>query len=328
MNSFLRCALRVGTPLLCANIVILAITHSAHANHGPGASGGGSSTISGETLKEKQWELSLREDFTQFQHFDQTAAEGRAAVGGDFDALHRGYITTVDVAYGLTNDLQLGASIGYFKGEDFISSSLQDDDSIDTGFGNPDGLTDLTLTAKYRFYRGPLGSFSVLGGVKAPTGRNDVTLSNGERLSPTDQPGTGTWDVPVGIAWSRFLTSKLTADASAMYTVRTRAHGFQVGDRLDVGAALAYRITEQIDQFPQVSVFGEALMVFLQKDRDNGESDPNSGSATVYLSPGLRLRFTKNLAFTVAPAFPVFQQVNGDQGKVEFKTSISMSLSF
>src|SRR2546423_14879765 len=69
--------------------VLLLISLPALANHGPGASGGGSSTISGETLKPGHFELSLREDFSQFEKFSNAAAAARARSGGGFEAPHQ-----------------------------------------------------------------------------------------------------------------------------------------------------------------------------------------------------------------------------------------------
>ena len=43
-------------------LVILILSVTARANHGPGASGGGNATVSGETLKPGRFEISLRED--------------------------------------------------------------------------------------------------------------------------------------------------------------------------------------------------------------------------------------------------------------------------
>ena len=299
----------------------------ALANHGPGASGGGSSTISGETLKPGHFELSLREDFSQFERFNNAQAAARARSGGDFDALDHGFITSLDFAIGVFDGFQLGASTGYFIGNDFKSAALQDDGSVEEAKTNPEGLTDLTITGKYRILKGAPGNLAVIAGVKAPTGRSDVRLSNGERLSPTDQPGTGAWDFPVGVGYSRFLTSQLTMDASAIYTFRTENNHFQVGDRLDVGLALGYRVTESIQKFPQFSLFGELLDVYLQKDQEDGAKDPNSGSNTLYLVPGARVRFDKNWAMSVAPSFPVLQDVNGDQGEVRFKMAITLTFS-
>lgn len=298
------------------------------ANHGPGASGGASSTIAGETLLPGTFELSLREDYSQFEHFSRSAAVARAKEGDAFDALDHGFLTTLDLSYGLFEDFQIGGSIGYFIGRDFLSADRQSDGSVEVSEGQPTGLTDLTITGKYRILKGQPGNLAIIAGIKLPTGRDDVHLANGERPSPTDQPGTGAYDFPIGLAYSRFLTPKITMDASAVYTFRTEHDDFQVGDRFDAGFAVAYRITESINTFPQVSVFGEVIDVYLQKDEDHGDKDPNSGSNTVYLSPGVRVRFNKDLALTAAPSFPVLQDVNGDQGKVLFKMAITLSYSF
>ena len=323
MSSSTRPSLAVGIILAC----LLGRPSLLHANHGPGASGGGSSTISGETLKPQSCEITFREDFTEFEHFTPAQARQRAAEGGDFDALRRGFITSVDLAFGVMNDFQVAAIVGYFAGEGFLSAS-SDGGGQDVATATPTGLTDLTLTAKYRVLKGWPGNLAIIGGVKLPTGRDNVHLSNGEKISPTDQPGTGAFDFPVGVGYSRFLTSKITLDASAMYLIRKPHEDFKVGDRLDVGLAVAYRLTDSIKTFPQVSIFGEVLTVYLQKDADHGQRDPNSGSVSTYFSPGLRIRLDPHVSLTAAPLFPVYQELNGDQGKVEIKGTISLSFSF
>ncbi len=309
-----------------AAFLSLAIASAVLANHGPGASGGGNAVVSGETIKPGKYEITFREDYSQFQPFTDAQAARRALKGGDFDALDHGFLTTFDFAYGVVEDFQLGASIGYFVGREFKSATA-DAGIADISHAEPTGLTDLVLTAKYRLLKGQPGNLSVIAGVKVPTGRSDVHLDNGERLSPTDQPGTGAWDFPVGFAYSRFLTSRITLDASIMYTFRTQHSFFKVGDRLDFGAALAYRLTERIKTFPQYSVFAEVIDVYLMKDTVHGEKDANTGGNAVYVTPGGRIRFGPNLALTVAPSFPVYQEVNGDQGKVRFKMAVSLSFS-
>src|SRR5213082_3449946 len=102
--------------------IITGLAAPALANHGPGASGGGSSTISGETLKPGHFELSLREDFSQFEKFSNAEAAARARSGGDFDALDHGFVTSIDFAIGIVDNFQIGASTGYFVGNDFKSA--------------------------------------------------------------------------------------------------------------------------------------------------------------------------------------------------------------
>src|SRR4051812_8167032 len=105
-----RCAV---APAFCAALMAAS---AARANHGPGASGGGTNTQSGETLPPGKLALSLREDYSQFEHFTAQAAAGRAALGGDFDALDHGFLTAAGVDYGIAEDVQVGLSIGFFHG--------------------------------------------------------------------------------------------------------------------------------------------------------------------------------------------------------------------
>lgn len=305
--------------------VLFLVPVRSMANHGPGASGGGSAVISGETLNQGKIELSLREDYTQFERFSEADAAARAAKSGDFDALERGFLTTVDVAYGVTDEFQVGGSIGYFVGDNFVSADRAEDGSVEVGTADPQGLTDLVLSGKYRLLRGQPGNLAVVVGVVVPTGRDDVRLSSGETIHPSDQPGTGRWGLPIGVGYSRFLTKQLTVDASALYTFRFERNDFKVGDRFDAGVAFAYRLTESIRKFPQFSVFGEVNNVWLQKDREGGADDPNSGGDILYLTPGFRVRFDPHVALTVAPSFPVVQNLNGEQGDVEFKVAIALT---
>lgn len=313
---------------LAAVLAALAISASnSHANHGPGTSGGGSATVGGETLAPGKWDLSLRYDYTNFQNISRAGAERRALGSGEFDAVQESHLTTFGVAFGIVDDLQIGASIGYYKANGFIDAESEEG-VAESGTSDPDGLTDLALTLKYRVMKGQPGNLSVIGGVIAPTGRDDVSLGNGESLEPSSQPGTGAWAYQFGLAYSRYLTSRVTVDASGVYTLRTEHDGFEVGDRLDLGVAAAYRITESVKTFPNYSVFAEVNAVHLGKDKEDGDRNPNTGGWTVYLTPGARVRFNDTVAFTVAPSFPVIQEENGEQIDSRFKLAATLSVSF
>jgi hypothetical protein len=298
------------------------------ANHGPGTSGGGSSTASGETLKAGAFDLSLRFDETEFEDLSRQDAAQRATKSGDFDALRRSLVTTMSLAYGVTEDFQVGASLGYYRGSDFFSAEQDAFGTVDVADADPHGLTDLWLQGKYRFVHNELGSLALIGGVKLPTGNDDQRLSNGEKLEPSSQPGTGAFDGQAGLAWSRFLTPKLTADASAVYTLRGEHAGFTVGDRFDAGVALAYRLTDSITAFPNWSLFAEANVVWLGKDDDHGTLNDNSGGTTLYLTPGARVRFDPHSALTLAPSFPVVQSLHGEQIETRFKVAATLSFGF
>lgn len=309
--------------------VAVAAVNAAYADHGPGTSGGGVLTQSGETLKPGTFSLEFREDYTEFEHLSQAQIEAKAAKAGSFDLLDRSFLQGISLSYGVVENFQVGLSLGYYVAVNTREAEY-DSGTGDTEIStlNPNGLTDLWLSGKYRFYRGPLGSFAVFGGVKFPTGKADVLNSNGEPVEPSATAGSGSYDGMLGLAYSRFLTSRVTLDTSFQYTLRTEANNFQLGDRIDGGVALAYRFTEDIQKFPQVSAFAEANVRYLFKSKDGGVSDPNTGGTAVFLTPGVRVLFTRNFAFTLSSPLPVLQDLNGEQLKTNYKINAALTVSF
>lgn len=311
----------------------LLIALPAQANHGPGTSGGGVSTESGETLKENTFTFSLREDYTNYEDLPQSQIDSRAVKAGEFDYLSDSYTTSVAFAYGVTDDFELWTSLGWYSGRGFIDAHLhegtgeEDHEEVESSYGDPEGLTDLVVRGKYRIIRGRPGNFAIIGGVIFPTGKDDETLNDGDSLEPSSQPGTGRFGFQGGLAYSRYLTSHITVDASSVYTLRTERNDLQVGDRLDNGIALAYRITDSIQSFPQVSIFGEVNHVYLRKDEGVEGKNPNSGGNALFITPGARVRFSENIALTLAPSFPVLQNLNGEQVEVEYKLSALLTIS-
>jgi outer membrane putative beta-barrel porin/alpha-amylase len=311
-----------------AAFCLLTLCLAGLANHGPGTSGGGTSTVSGETLRQGAFEISVRSDATLFEHFGRSEAELHALQSGEFDALDRSLVETLSLAYGVTDDFQVGAQMGYYFGRGFIAAEDNGLGGADSATADPEGLTDLWLTGKLRLMRGASGHVALLGGVKLPTGKDDERLSDGTLLEPSSQPGSGAVDFQLGAAWSRYLTSRWTIDASGVYTLRGEHDDFEVGDRADLGVALAYRLTESIRTYPNWSVSAELLGVWLDKDQESGVDNPNSGGSAVYFAPGVRARFDEHLSLSVAPAVPVLQDLNGDQPETRGKLAVSLSYGF
>lgn len=320
------------TKQLCTRIALGAVLStgaSLRADHGPGTSGGGASTQSGETLKPGKFALELRTEYTEFEHLSASRIAAKAARAGGFDLLDRSFLSTIGVSYGVVENFQIGLSIGYYNAVKAREAEF-DYGTGDTEIAtfDPDGVTDLWLTGKYRFYRGPVGSFAALGGVKFPTGKFEVKNSAGERVEPSATAGSGSYDGMLGMAFSRFLTSQLTLDASAQYTLRTEADDFKLGDRIDGGVALAYRLTREVQKFPQVSIFAEANVRHLFKSEEDGQRDPNTGGTAVFLSPGVRVGLSRNLSATVSAPLPLVQELNGTQLKTSYKVNGGLTLSF
>src|SRR5215467_10840088 len=116
---------------------------AATAHHRPGTSGGGSLTISGETLKQGAWDMDLREDYTSFKRFSLAEAEAHAARSGEFDAVDQSFVTSLSVAYGVVDDFQLALTTGYYYASNFVSADRNDAGVVESGTADPSGLTDL-----------------------------------------------------------------------------------------------------------------------------------------------------------------------------------------
>jgi hypothetical protein len=309
-------------------VLAAAIAPAAFANHGPGTSGGGSSTLSGETLKAGGFDLSLRTDATWYETFTRAEAADHAIQSGGFDAIDRTFVESFSIAYGVTDDFQVSASSGYYSGDNFVEASPDGSGGAEVATADPRGLMDLWLQGKLRVMRGRYGHLALVAGIKLPTGKDDVRLSDGSLLEPSSQPGSGAVDFQLGTAYSRYLSSRTTIDASAVYTFRGEHDDFRVGDRFDLGSALAYRLTEDIKAYPNWSVSGELLGVWIGRDDDAGEKNPNSGGTTVYAAPGIRGRIDPHLSLGLAPAIPVYQNLDGDQPETRAKLAVTLSWSF
>lgn len=299
------------------------------ADHGPGTSGGGASTVSGETLKPGKFSIEFREDFTEFESLSKDQIENKATNAGSIDLIDRSFLHSISLSYGVIENFQVGLSLGYY---DAVRAREAEFDpatgDVETATFNPDGLTDLWLSGKYRFYRGPQGNLAVFGGVKFPTGKSSVINSAAEEVEPSATAGSGSYDGMLGLAYSRYITSRITFDASAQYTLRTEHRDFKLGDRIDGGVALNYRFTKDIQKYPQVSAFTEANIRYLYRSEEGGVADPNTGGTVLFLSPGVRLGFNRNFSFTLSAPIPVMQDLNGEQLKTAFKITGALTLSF
>ena len=315
--------------LLCATTILASSVPVCLADHGPGTSGGGVLTQSAETLKPGKFAAEVREDFTEFENISLGASQEKAANAGSFDILDRSSITSLNIAYGVFENFQVSAKMGYYaavRAREVEFDADEDESEITTY--NPNGFTDLWLTGKYRLYRGPIGQFAVMSGIKIPTGRWDVKNSAGELVEPSATAGSGSWDVLFGTAYSRFITARWTVDTSFQYILRTEAHCFKLGDRIDAGLATAYRIVGDVDTYPQVSIFGEINFRYLFETLESGVRDANTGGATLFLTPGVRFGITKWCSLTVSSPLPVVQELNGEQLKTAYKITAGLSFSF
>lgn len=296
------------------------------ANHGPGT-GGGATTVPATTLKSGTFSLGLRTELTEFESISDSKLLDKAVEAGSFDAIDRTFLHTVDIGYGVTDDITLGLAIGWFEAIHFRESEREDDE-VEVFQGNPDGLTDLWFYSKYRFLRRQHGHYAIIGGIKFPTGVDDKENTAGEKIEPVEQPGSGSYDFLAGFAYSRWITKDWTLDTNIQYIFRTEgARDFKIGDRIDWNLAMAYQIIQK-NKYPNFAPVWEMNVRYLLRDEESGRNETDSGGTTIFLSPGVRVGITSRLGMGASLSFPVFQNLLGEQQETDFKVTAAVGYSF
>jgi hypothetical protein len=326
---------RIVGPSLAFAAALPVASGTALADHGPGTAGAGVGMVPGRTLGAGGLSAALRSELGLFE--DLSSSDIQAMVRrlhadhhAHVDALRWTLLHTLEIAYGVVDAFQIGLAIGWYRGDDLREGHLHADGSYELhDLGDVVGATDLRLTSKIRFLHGSAGHAAVYGGIKLPTGRDDLRGDgSAERLDPSVQPGSGAVDFLLGLSYSRWLGSAITFDASAQYTLRTANAGFKIGDRLDTGVAAAWRATRSGTSHPQLFLLGELSGRLLLANREDREAIENSGGFVLFGSPGLRLAATESLWLSAAVQIPALQALKGEQQRTTLRIVAGLGLLF
>lgn len=308
-------------------IFLLILMKHGEANHGPASGGGAVSTIPAITLKKNKFSLSLGMTLTELESMSRSRLFDKGIEAGGFDASERTFLYTFSVGYGITDDFSLGLATGWFETINFRESELEDNE-VEIFKANPDGLTDLWFTTKYRFFRGRQGHFAFLAGIKFPIGRDDIKNDEGESLEAVEQPGSGSYDASVGFAYSRWFTENWTMDTNIKYTFRTEgARDYKIGDRIDLNFANSYQVIPR-KTYPNFAPIAEINVRHLFRDEQNGSDITHSGGTTVFISPGIRAAITSRFGVTSGVSFPIFQHLLGEQQETDLQISVGFNYNF
>lgn len=152
------------------------------------------------------------------------------------------------------------------------------------------GLGDVSLLLKQQIWiKNSLQTqdrFAVIGGFKLPTGETGRTDRFG-RLPRSLQPGTGSFDFPVGVLYAHDSATGFFADV--IYTARTRADDYRVGNLLRYDLALTHAIRGGEPRRHFVWGVLELNGYINARDQAGAQVVADTGGHVLYLSPGLRL---------------------------------------
>ncbi len=215
------------------------------------------------------------------------------------------------LVYGATPDLALFAILPYFfRYVEFTEPStgrrVERDDH---------GIGDATFLGRYTVYARdyPSGTsrFALLGGVKLPTGDDDLEPITTESI-----------DIPLG--WVSTVTlgfGRHEVDADMVYRINMEAEDFEKGDELFYDLAYQFRVHPWT--LPEVGAPGflyivaEVNGIFARKSEIEGKTLDDTGGNTLFLSPGVQFA-TRRFILEASIQLPVVQRLNGNQVETDF----------
>ncbi len=197
--------------------------------------------------------------------------------------------------YGLLRDTTVMAIVPFLN-RDFEAQTLQPISETDTGFGDPMFL--IQYDGFYKQNR-PLGFTRVAGflGIKAPLGKDSFS--------------SGTMDYLIGSIFS-YWQNRWFYSASVEYRVTTETDAVDLGNVFRYDASVMYKLfayPEWKDLFFVLELNGELE----SKAQQRGTKLANTGSHTIFVSPGVEFFLQPNVVLEFSFQIPTVQNLNGFQ---------------
>ena len=208
-----------------------------------------------------------------------------------------------ELAYGLTGNWTAGIEIPYL--------------SVDQASVSNNGLGDIALFSKYRFWRrdgfGSQTSAAVIAKV--------LTESGDDEASPG--LGTGTTDAIIGLTYG-YEGRKWYRWSSVRYRVNGKnASGLRRGDKWLVDIAGGWRPTLHGYREPDTVWLLEINGEVGGRSKLNGVELVNSGGTQWFVSPGIFWTL-RNFAVKAGVQIPIYNDMNGNQPNVDFRANLTI----
>lgn len=194
-----------------------------------------------------------------------------------------------------------------------------------------EGVGDIALLAKYRAYKRDWskGAFhlTLIGGIETPTG-DTSERAGGSRLPPDLQPGSGSWDPFAGIA-SNVNLERLRIDGRVFYKLNTEGtQDFQDGDFFSLEFDTAYRFYHP--PYPGPTASARLGLQWRHEGRAelDGVKVGSSGRDEILLRSGLTWHPRPNLDVTLSFDLPLYEDVNGQQLGLDYRSILAIGYRF
>lgn len=218
----------------------------------------------------------------------------------------------------LTDRLSLSADLPYV-----VRGSIEIDDHDRLGEKETsEGLGDTNFLGTYELLIQEKGYFGAVAGVKLPTGSTSAENSQDVLFESELQPGTGSWDFPLGVSFECRLDG-FTLRGNAVYVIKTEGRrDFEAGDLFSTSLFVDTPLSSSWSAGVDFNFQHE------EKQREDGVRIADSGGVTMLLGPSLR--FTPNPRSEIFGAIllPVYQNLGGVHQELDFIWTVGAKVSW
>jgi len=344
--------------MLLASAMIATPAFAHHPAPTVAGTGGGISVAGPDTLEDGQWFIGAR---TIYVRPDQRSDEGLAALAGQHIHAHNtdyNLNTSIGLAYGITSNLTVSAELPYVHRDDMREGEHSHHGGHATNEvverGDASGIGDLSLVATYRVAESETAAFSLIGGIKVPTGNTHKRDDEGVRFETEHQPGTGSWDPIIGAA-GRAKLGLLQLNASAIYQFSGKgAQDTRLGDRAHLGIALSHRFGPAEHHHEEAhetghehgeheggghehtaphghaswDAFVELTGEWEGRQKVGGDIEETSGGKSVWLTPGARYNAASGFTIAGGVGLPLWQDIRVSHPNNDYRLTLTVGKSF
>lgn len=316
---------------------------ACNGSHVLGVGGTGAAyTLTANTMQEGDFYFGVNAEVIQNRDLtDATIIEAMQNGASHLHNISRVASYSITSSYGITDRLTLNIQFPYVSRTD-IRAGEEDGGVYEVhSHGNAQDIGDIAALFQYKIYDYESLKFALLGGIKVPTGKTD-RADAGEVLEADLQPGSGSWDLFAGLAATKDFEN-FSFHSDILYKYNNKGvNESRLGDILTYNLAFSYKLighdhkeTHTLYRLNEKEDFGYSVGLFFEFNGERAEKDSfynitaeNTGHNVVFATVGINLITHSNYSMFLSFSKPLYQDFNGLQNEISYKSSFGIGRSF
>lgn len=307
----------IALGLIAGGSALFPLQASAHGSHGAagGTLGGASGIITSGAQISHGTSISVQYERRDYKLMDEQRLLDLQGIE-DVHQHKRGEALYLSATVGMDPDWDVSFSLPYVRFSGFADNGdafAQANNTL-SRTDTAKGVGDLNIQARYRFWQQGDHQIAALMGLKLPSGDIRQKTNQGDILGAHNQPGSGSVDFQLGMAYSSFYQDIAAISADVIGRINTEGAGeFRAGNSLQADLALSFLPRSMIVPFVELN------LLHMDRDIENNAIKKNSGMSSLSLTPGVFIRIGKQQTVYGAISYPLWEELPGIQNDGKYR---------